>query len=293
MLVAPPVVVANGTPISCPNGTTVWLEGQAPPNEALLVFLENRSVGGGSADRSGRYRIPLKLRERPGIYAVEVRTRASRTVVGRFECYVDVPLAEQPTPTGEIVVTAAVPVTSTATQPPAGVPTLRPTASPTTTRAAGSPSASPTTTSPRGTTATSSPTNSRVSPTPTNTAGPSPTTTQVEAEAITIDDIYPADVSNDEEEYVALYNNIDEDINITGWRVINTTRSGQPTYTFPRFVLESGSSVFLYTNRGENNLEIGDFYWNLDNSIWSPGDIAELRDNRGNLIHSYTVESDE
>ncbi|MCX7790429.1 MAG: hypothetical protein N2378_07285, partial [Chloroflexaceae bacterium] len=70
-----PLRAADPVPIPCPNGQTIFLEGPAPPSEALLVTLGERAVGGGVADRTGFYRIPLRANERPGAYPVEVRLR--------------------------------------------------------------------------------------------------------------------------------------------------------------------------------------------------------------------------
>jgi len=265
--VAPPAR-ADGTPLSCPNGATVWLEGQAPPNEALLAYLANRSVGGGSADRAGRFRIPLRLRERPGIYPVQVRLRAGGAVVARYECFVDVPLTEQPSPTPEIVVTAPVglpPATPTIATQPAG-PTERPT------------------------------TTSTVSPTPTTRGGSTtatPTVTgtaqadQANPEDITIIEVIPGGGS--EPESVTLFKNVDTPINIAGWRIVNASRSDQPTYTFPSYLVDEDNVVILYTGPGQRDPLVGDFYWGRSDNVWQVGDRAELRDPANRLIHAFTV----
>ena len=48
---------ADPTPIVCPTGQTVFLEGRTIPGEALLIYLSGRAVGGGLADSSGGYRL--------------------------------------------------------------------------------------------------------------------------------------------------------------------------------------------------------------------------------------------
>ncbi|NJM06292.1 lamin tail domain-containing protein, partial [Candidatus Gracilibacteria bacterium] len=87
---------ANTEPvaISCPNNIATTLNGSGvPPFEPLVVFLNNRSVGGGASDGAGNYAIAITPRERPGEYPVEVRSRENqRAVYGRFICFVDVPL---------------------------------------------------------------------------------------------------------------------------------------------------------------------------------------------------------
>ncbi len=285
MLGSAPVSGADTTPISCPNGATIVLQGQAPPNEALLAYLKKRSVGGGSSDRSGRYRIPLKLRERPGIYPVEVRLRSSGAVVGRYDCYVDVPLTNQPTLTPEIVVTAA-PNQPPTTTPRASGGTARPTSTPTS-RSATATSRTPTATS-RTTTATSRTATAAGSPAATGTAGPSPTVNPVSVGDVEIFEIIQVSSSNPDE-YLTLSSRTALDIDIEGWQVINITRADRPTYTFPSYILEGNTVLDLYTGAGVNDVGSAIFYWNRSDTVWRTGDVAELRDSNNRLIFTYTV----
>ncbi len=55
LLFVAPLRAADPTPIACPTGQTVYLEGRTIPREALLIYLKDRAVGGGLADSAGGY----------------------------------------------------------------------------------------------------------------------------------------------------------------------------------------------------------------------------------------------
>lgn len=297
--------VTDPTPLSCPNGQTVFLEGQSAPNEGLLIFLEKRAVGGGSANAAGAWRLPLRVSERPGIYRVEVQSRASRAVVGRFLCYVDVPLEGVITPTSEIVVTAAPSATAgiaaTSTSPAPGVDV---TATPTRTATGGT----ATTTQTATRTLTGTPATPTRTPTRTVTGTPAtatrtvtgtpatPTVSAGEEADIKIIFVVVADPDNpDDVESIEIANDSSRPIDLTGWRVVNSTRSDKPAYTIPSFELPAGESMIIYTDLDgseEDVPEFNEFYWARSDNVWRVNDVAQLYDNSagGNrLIFSYTV----
>jgi len=109
----------------------------------------------------------------------------------------------------------------------------------------------------------------------------------VQPQDITIIEIIPG--SRDEPEFVTLFKNVDTPINIGGWQVINSSRADRPTYTFPSYVVDDDNVVILYTQPGQRDPLIGDFFWGRSDYVWRPGDRAELRDATGQLIHTYTV----
>jgi len=286
LLLASPLRAADPTPIACPNGQTVFLNGSAPPREPLLVYLGGRAVGGGLADGNGRYRLPLRAQERPGSYAVEVRLRSSRAVIERFTCFVDVPIGSGPTETPTGLPTPAASPRSAPTQPPQVTRAPVITLSPTTTSATvvgGTPSVTPT-----GPTAT---------PTLTTTAtGPSPTPTRTsQAGAVVIDDVFLIDPAfPEDEEYVEIRNASDRAITLNGWRLINasrpdSTRASVPPFIFPSFSLDSSASLLVFSLAGQNDLDVNEFYWGQSGAIWKAGDKVELRDARNTLIHSFPV----
>jgi hypothetical protein len=278
--------------IACPNGETVWLEGEAPPNQGLLVYLQSRAVGGGASRADGLYRIPITLEERSGIYPVEVRVRSNRSVVGRFSCYVGVLLEPSATPTSTQTATPTDTPLPTNTRQPTAVseatrtPTTTPSSSTTPIRDQATATRTGT---PQTATATAG------TSTPTRTPSPTPTVTlQPASQQVLIADIYPAesppDLDYPEEEYVELIPDTLADIDIGGWTLVNASRADKPTFTFPlSFLAEPGAAYIVYTGVGDDDLDIGDFYWDRSESVWSGGDRAELYDASGQLVDSYVV----
>lgn len=304
---------ADATSLACPNGQTIFLEGTAPPGEALLIALNDRIVGGGFSDRNGVYRLPLRLRERPGVYAVEVRLRTSRTVVGRFTCFVDVPLdaslltpspepvATRPAPTAAPTVTTVGSPTATATLPivrSPNTPTPLPTATsviiaptPTFTTATATVPGTP---SPgHGITASPTP-NTTASPRTTPTVGSTPgatATVPTATEDVKITRIVLRDPAapNQPLEFVEIRNNANRPIDMTGWRLYNASRPEmvQP-YLFTGFTIDPRQTISVFSEIGQDDPESGNFFWNRTN-IWRTGDRAELRDAAGRLISVYII----
>lgn len=283
LLYSAPLRAADPTAIACPNSQTVFLEGQAPPGEAVLAYLEGRPVGGGLADASGRYRVPLRAQERPGAYSVEVRLRSSPTLVGAFTCFVDIPLGAELTPTTTL--TAATPVTGATSTVSTSPIISRTSATATRTRVTSSPTGTaPTTTGTAGT-----PTVNSTLTATLGTTTPTVTGTTAVSSTVNISDIYLYDSAfPDEPEYVEIENTSSSPIDISGWRLSNLTRTGTvPAFTFPSFTLEGFAIIYIYSN--EDDVESGEFNWNQSTSIWNVGDIAELRDSQNRLITTTVV----
>ncbi len=287
-----PLRAADPVPIACPNRQTVFLEGPAPPSEALLVTLGERAVGGGMADRNGFYRIPLRANERPGVYPVEVRLRGSRAVVARFTCFVDVPLdsvPETPTPPGPAAtqVTRVPLPTSTAAPgttpvPVAPTPTAIPLTTPVPERTV-APSPTPTVAGSPVATSTAGPTTTP-GPTTTVTVTPIPNANSVRIIQIALR--APA-LSNDE--YVEIRNATTRSINMTAWRLVNVNRNDVTPYVFPEFVIAPAQTINVYSAIDEDDPEVGEFYWKR-NDVWRAGDRAELRDAADRLISFLIVQ---
>jgi hypothetical protein len=290
LLFSPPLRAADPLPLPCPNGQTVFLEGQAAPREALLVFLRGRAVGGGLSGGDGRFRLPLRPQERPGVYPVEVRLRSSRAMVAAYTCFIDVSPEGALTPTATIGASTAPPIGRvTPTAPTARVaPTTgaaTPTSTVTPTTASGGGGSNPVATNTSVVT---------VSPTATisTTATVTTTTTTVPANSVEINDIVLRDPAfpNESEEYVQIRNAGETPVNLAGWRLLNATRPGQvPAYTFPSFSLGVDVTIAVFSAVGEDELDVGDFYWDQTVTIWQVGDRAELRDAQNNLIASLVV----
>lgn len=117
LLLVTPLAQPLGPDRPCAPGQLVNVSGGgATPGSALLLTWAGRAVGGGVADRSGRYALTLAVgRERPGAYDVAVVTRESREAIQRFRCVV--PGAGVPTPA---------PATPRVAVTPGGAPTATP-----------------------------------------------------------------------------------------------------------------------------------------------------------------------
>lgn len=91
--------------LRCAPGDLLELTGETNPQTALLVLFDDRPVGGGASDRSGSFRIVLRIGdERPGVHDIVVRERERETVVAEYTC--ETPPPPTPTPTfGPIRVT--------------------------------------------------------------------------------------------------------------------------------------------------------------------------------------------
>jgi len=112
---------------------------------------------------------------------------------------------------------------------------------------------------------------------------------------VVIDDVVLIDPAfPDDEEFVQIRNASDRPITLTGWRLVNAsrpdaTRASVPPFVFPNFVIAADNSIFVYSNVGDNDINLGDFYWGQTGAIWKAGDRVELRDARNTLIHSTPV----
>ncbi|WP_298814529.1 lamin tail domain-containing protein [Chloroflexus sp.] len=315
MLVIPPLASAQPETIACPRRQTVMLRGSAaPPFQGLIVFFAGQPVGGGFSDGAGNWQIPLYVDEPPGFYLVEVRLRQNQQTLASYRCAVDVALTSESThsPTALISPTATATPTITTTPTPAArlTPTVSqlpsPTRSPaptlTTTTGGGGTGSTPGLTvtatlsavTPTAT-LTRTPTATRTATptlTPTRPAGSVSTPTLEPAGLAVTLGILPYDPNTStslNDERVTLYSEEENDLVITGWKIVNISRSDRPTFTFPAFTLAPEVEIYLYTGSGTTNLATGDFYWGLATAVWRRGDIAHLLDAQGRLVSAYQV----
>ncbi len=101
---ATPTVNFSPTPtiqaaLRCAPGDLIELKGEARPQTALLVLFDERPVGGGASDRTGAFRIVLRIgAERPGKHEIVVQERERSVVVAEYLCETPLP----PTPTATL-----------------------------------------------------------------------------------------------------------------------------------------------------------------------------------------------
>ncbi|GAB4197168.1 MAG: hypothetical protein OHK0022_15260 [Roseiflexaceae bacterium] len=73
----------------CIIGEPFEVSGQGPPSSGLLLLFDNRPVGGGTTDASGRYKLILRVgNEQRGRHLVTVRSRPGNQIVRQFTCIV-------------------------------------------------------------------------------------------------------------------------------------------------------------------------------------------------------------
>lgn len=126
-------------------------------------------------------------------------------------------------------------------------------------------------------------------PTPSITLGPGQGTVRI-VDIVLRDPVFP----QDSEEYVLINNRDGGRVELGGWRLINAsrpdgTRGPVPPFVFPSFVIDRDITIAVFSQAGEDDLEIGDFYWDQPADIWRVGDRAELRDAAGNLVQTFVV----
>lgn len=257
------------TSLICPNGETVWLRGRVAPHTALIAHFKEVTVGGGSANASGVWEIPLIVRERAGIYPVVVRQRQDGTPVAEFTCYVDVLLGATITPTPALQMASAT------------LPLVSPTAlaappSPTIPRSTTGIGPTPTFVSPVTTGAI--PTTSATAtlfPNPSQTPNPSLELTPTPPAGLRLVTIQPDDP--DEPglfEYVILENQATLALNLSGWRLVDQETGA--AYAFPAVSLSPGELLVLWSGQGTDDPAGGSLFWPTALSRWSPGTTATL-----------------
>lgn len=82
-------------------------------------------------------------------------------------------------------------------------------------------------------------------------------------------------------EWVEIHNTGDQDIDMTGWKLLDESRH---CFDFPYgFELKAGQSVKIFTGSGENTAF--ELYWGCSKPVWTnDGDCAFLVDNQGNEV---------
>lgn len=73
---------------------------------------------------------------------------------------------------------------------------------------------------------------------------------------------------------------------MAGWTLSDTDGN---TYVFPNYRLWSEGSVTVYTRTGQNGNPVTSLFWGKRETVWSPGEMATLRNAVGEVIATYIV----
>ena len=83
-------------------------------------------------------------------------------------------------------------------------------------------------------------------------------------------------------------NNLGERLaDMQGWTLSDTDGN---TYTFPNLRLWVGGSVMVHTRIGQDGNPPADLFWGKLEAVWSPGDVATLKDAAGATVSTFVIE---
>jgi len=85
-------------------------------------------------------------------------------------------------------------------------------------------------------------------------------------------------------EFVEISNNGQSGVDLTGWQLID--EDGQ-IFTFPTFILNNGGEVKILSQNGIDT--VIELYWQSDIPIWESGETAQLLDQNGTIISTYSI----
>ena len=88
-----------------------------------------------------------------------------------------------------------------------------------------------------------------------------------------------------ESEGVFVINIGDERADLLGWTLSDSNRN---EYTFPNLRLWQGGSLMVYSREGIDDPP-SSFFWGKKKAIWSPGEVATLRDAQGSVVTTFSV----
>jgi LysM repeat protein len=116
------------------------------------------------------------------------------------------------------------------------------------------------------------------------TATPTPALPATGELQIGIDEVVQAGQVDGER--VVIVNRGERLADMQGW----TLSDGEGNvYTFPNFRLWGGGSVTVHTRIGEDGNPPANFYWSKLVALWSPGEVATLKDAAGGVVSTFTI----
>lgn len=89
-----------------------------------------------------------------------------------------------------------------------------------------------------------------------------------------------------DQETVVINNLGDRLADMEGWTLSDTDGN---IYTFPNFRLWVGGSVMVHTRIGQDGNPPADLFWGKLEAVWSPGDVATLKDAAGATISTLVA----
>lgn len=289
-------------PLDCPRGQTVWIVGDGHPGQAVLVLVAGRVVGGGNADSTGRWQIPLTMNEPPGSYVVQVVDRETRQPQAEHVCLVGPEAGASTQPAASAPASGVAPKASatprlTGPKPTATMPqrtptilartppmTVEATSSPTPGAAAGVEPSAPPNRIPSAT-LTARPTTD-----PRDLITPSPTAVAGVADRLSIAEVMAGDPESLEEGppdygYVEIRLASGDPVDLTGWQLANLTHPARPTFTFPNLLLSGNGAITVLPDSGASTDEL--IYWGIEQIVWESGTHLALRTPQG--VDALTV----
>jgi LysM repeat protein len=73
---------------------------------------------------------------------------------------------------------------------------------------------------------------------------------------------------------------------MAGWTLSDTDGN---TYVFPNYRLWSEGTVTVHTRTGQNGNPVTSLFWGKMDTVWSPGEVATLRNAVGEVVTTYIV----
>ena len=85
-------------------------------------------------------------------------------------------------------------------------------------------------------------------------------------------------------EYVQIVNTGEGSADLTGWELADD--DGQ-VFTFQTILLNSSGDIKVLSQKGMDT--VIELYWQSDEPIWEPGETAQLLDETGTIISTYSI----
>jgi len=85
-------------------------------------------------------------------------------------------------------------------------------------------------------------------------------------------------------EYVEIRNQSEGAVDISGWQLRDEDEN---VFTFPTIILNNSGAIKILSQKGIDT--VIELYWQSENPIWESGETAQLMDDNGNIIASYSI----